>query len=64
MKTKQIFLSTLFVLISCVCVAEGGIPVPAPPVPPGTPIDGGILVGIVVALGYGAKKMLFQKNVK
>lgn len=53
---KRIFASVLFVLISIVCSAQ--MPVPGPPPPPGTPIDGGVLIGICFALVYGVKKMV------
>lgn len=42
--------------------SESSPPVPGPPPPPGLPIDGGILAGIVVAIAYGAKKTLFDKE--
>ena len=32
-----------------------------PPDPPGFPIDGGILMGVCVALFYGVKKILSNK---
>ncbi|TBN03964.1 hypothetical protein EYD45_08085 [Hyunsoonleella flava] len=61
-QTKRILASILFVLISFVCVAQGGgNPLPPPPQPPppvGLPIDGGIFVGVLVALFYGGKKLL------
>ncbi|WP_394370595.1 PID-CTERM protein-sorting domain-containing protein [Snuella sedimenti] len=55
-QNKRIFASILFVLISFVCVAQA--PPPPAVTPPGTPIDGGILIGICVGLFYGAKKLL------
>jgi hypothetical protein len=60
-QTKRILASILFVLISFVCVAQGGGDLPPPPGPPppqGLPIDGGVLVGVLVALFYGGKKLL------
>ncbi|GGD17880.1 PID-CTERM protein-sorting domain-containing protein [Hyunsoonleella pacifica] len=58
-QTKRILASILFVLISVVCVAQGsGPPPPGPPPPVGLPIDGGVLVGVLVALFYGGKKLL------
>ncbi|WP_203256549.1 PID-CTERM protein-sorting domain-containing protein [Hyunsoonleella ulvae] len=58
-QTKRILASVLFVLISFVCVAQGGgPPPPQPSPPPGLPIDGGVLVGILVAVFYGGKKLL------
>ncbi|NJX13937.1 PID-CTERM protein-sorting domain-containing protein [Tamlana crocina] len=64
-QNKRIFASILFVLISVVCVAQGGPSMPPPPgapPPPGLPIDGGVLYGVVFALFYGVKKMLFNKS--
>lgn len=59
-QNKRIFASILFVLISFVCVAQGGAPppVPGPPPPVGAPIDGGVLIGAFFALVYGAKKLI------
>ena len=58
-QNKRILASILFVLISSVCVAQGGMPPPPQPPPPvGLPIDGGVLAGIFVALFYGCKKLL------
>ncbi|WP_194766360.1 hypothetical protein [Tamlana sp. I1] len=64
-KTK-ILTTILFLLIGFACLAQGvSPPPPAGPVVPGlVPIDGGVLAGILVALGYGAKKLLFQKEKK
>jgi hypothetical protein len=59
-QNKRIFASILFVLISFVCIAQGGPPPPMTP-PPGLPIDGGLLVGVCVGVFYGAKKMLKKK---
>lgn len=64
-QNKRIFASILFVLISFVCVAQGGgtpaPPPPLPPPPPGTPIDGGIFAGACFALFYGVKKLLKKR---
>lgn len=59
-QNKSILASILFVLISIVCTAQGGglPPPPQPPPPVGLPIDGGIFVGVLVALFYGGKKLL------
>lgn len=60
-QNKRIFTSILFVLISFECIAQGGPPPPLPPPGPGLPplpIDGGVLMGVCVALFYGAKKLL------
>ena len=56
-QNKRILASILFVLISSICVAQGPPP-PQPPPPVGLPIDGGVLVGIFVALFYGGKKLI------
>ena len=63
-QNKRIFASILFVLISFVCVSQGGPPTPTPAaVPPGlVPIDGGVLAGVFFALIYGAIKMLKNKK--
>ena len=58
---KRIFASILFVLISLVCVGQNPPP-PGPPPPPGFPIDGGILLGVILALFYGAKKYYSEKE--
>lgn len=60
-QNKRIFASILFVLISFVCVAQGP-PIPGPPPPVGFPIDGGVLMGVLFAIIYGAKKMLTSKK--
>ena len=63
-QNKRIIASVLFVLISFVCVAQSTPvpPIPGPPPPKGLPIDGGILSGVLFALFYGAKKLLFTKK--
>lgn len=63
-QNKRIFASILFVLISVMCVAQSvtpPTPMAPPPPPPGFPIDGGVLMGVCVALFYGAKKLLGNK---
>ncbi|MFH6767249.1 hypothetical protein V8G56_00760 [Gaetbulibacter aquiaggeris] len=61
-QNKRLFASILFVLISVLCVAQGPpYPGGGPPGPPGFPIDGGILMGVGVALFYGVKKILGNK---
>lgn len=64
MQNKRILASILFVLISFVCIAQGGEqpPTPQPPTPPGLPIDGGLLVGVFFAIGYGARKFYTLKK--
>jgi hypothetical protein len=53
-QNKNILASILFVLISFVCVAQGGQPPPPmPPPPPGLPIDDALPVLFVIALLYG-----------
>ncbi|MFB9056917.1 PID-CTERM protein-sorting domain-containing protein [Mariniflexile ostreae] len=62
MQNKKLIAAILVVLVSCVSAYAQGPPVPAPPPPPGLPIDGGVWVGVFVALVYGVKKCL-KKNV-
>ncbi|WP_338356023.1 PID-CTERM protein-sorting domain-containing protein [Yeosuana marina] len=66
-QNKKIVASILFVLISCVCMAQVDPP-PSPVMaktntpPPGfLPIDGGVLLGLCIGLFYGAKKILANK---
>lgn len=60
MQKKRILASILFVLISVVCLAQGPPP-PGPPVtPPGFPIDGGVLLGMLVAMFYGVRKLMYN----
>ena len=61
-QNKRLIASILFVLISFVCAAQTGPPPPGPPPPPGFPIDGGVLFGMVFALFYGVKKLLFTNK--
>jgi len=62
-QNKRIFASILFVLISFVCVAQGGDPPPPqPPPPPGLSIDSKLLLVFFVALFYGIKKTLSLKS--
>jgi hypothetical protein len=63
---KRIIASILFVLISFVSLAQVTPPPPPPSGPPpvGFPIDGGIFIGIVVALFYGVKKVVYSKENK
>ncbi|MDU8884727.1 hypothetical protein RXV94_01055 [Yeosuana sp. MJ-SS3] len=59
LQNKRIFASILFVLISFVCVAQGGDPPPpTPPPPPGLSVDGGIFVLLLLGICYGIKKVL------
>ena len=58
-QNKKIFASILFVLISFVCVAQGGDPPPPmPPPPPGLPIDGFTSLALVVGAYLGIKKTI------
>mgnify|MGYP006902058841 CR=1 FL=1 len=61
-QNKRIFASILFVLISFVCAAQTLPPPGGPPIVPGFPIDGGVLLGVFFAIIYGAKKMLRNKK--
>ena len=56
---RKYIASILFVLISFVCVAQGGNPPPPlPPPPPGLPIDGLTPFILILALFYGVRKHL------
>ncbi|MFS4483389.1 PID-CTERM protein-sorting domain-containing protein [Hyunsoonleella sp. 2307UL5-6] len=60
-QNKRTLASILFILISFVCIAQGGGNIPPPPQPPppvGLPIDGGIFIGLLVAVFYGGKKLM------
>ncbi|OUR91204.1 hypothetical protein A9Q87_11010 [Flavobacteriales bacterium 34_180_T64] len=60
-QNRTILASILFVLISFVCMAQGGNPPPpGPPPPPGLPIDGLIPIAIILAIYYGARKHFKQ----
>lgn len=49
--------SVLFVLISFVCAAQKTPePPPSPPPAPGTPIDGWVLIVLLIGLVYGVYK--------
>lgn len=74
-QNKRIVASILFVLISFGCMASGlqGPPDhannpphpnggPGAPPPPPFPIDGGIIVGLLIGLSYGAKKIVLLKE--
>ena len=61
-QNKRIVASILFVLISFVCVAQTGPPPPAPPVPVGLPIDGGLFLGLFAGLFYGVRRLLLSKK--
>lgn len=56
-QNKRIFASVLFVLISFVSFAQDPPP-PGTPPPGLLPIDGGVILGLVVGLFFGAKKFL------
>ncbi|MDG5491025.1 hypothetical protein [Psychroserpens sp. SPM9] len=58
-QNKKILASILFVLISFVCVAQGGDPPPPmPPPPPGLPIDGFTTVAAILGVFFGIKKTI------
>jgi len=64
-QNKKTIASILFVLISFVCVAQIGgdippPPPPSPPTPPGAPIDGGVLVLLLLGLIYGITKIILN----
>jgi len=59
--------SILFLLVSFVCAAQGidNPPPPMPPPPPGLPIDGNVLLVLVLGLIYGTysrMKLLKKKG--
>ena len=56
--------SILFSLIGFVSMAQGATPPPPmPPPPPGLPIDSNVVTLFVVAIAYGAYKVLqFSKQ--
>jgi len=60
---KRILTFGLFLLVGLVCFALEDPQPPAPPViPPGLPIDGGVFIGVLFALFYGAKKIIKNNN--
>ncbi|AUC74641.1 MULTISPECIES: PID-CTERM protein-sorting domain-containing protein [unclassified Olleya] len=67
MKTnKSLSALVLFLLISTVCVSQG-TPPPAPlesarVPPPGLPIDGGLIILVVVGIVYGVYKLISLKK--
>jgi len=62
---KKVVASNLFVLISFVCAAQQGNnpPPPQPPPPPGLPIDGGLVMLIILGLAYGIYIILKEKKI-
>ncbi len=60
-KNKKIVASILLVLISFVCFSQTVPPPPQPPVPPGLPIDGGIVMGLISGLCYGVYRLIKSK---
>ena len=54
-QNKQFIASILFVLISFVCEAQGGVnpPPPMPPPPSGLPIDTSFYILFIAALAFG-----------
>ncbi|MDO5986850.1 hypothetical protein Q4Q39_05460 [Flavivirga amylovorans] len=61
-KKKRILASTLFVLISFMCMAQVTPPPPGPSPAPGLPIDGGVLFGMIFALFYGVRKVMINNK--
>ena len=59
-QNKQFLASILFVLISFVCEAQGGVnpPPPMPPPPPGLPIDNSIYILFISALVFGISRKI------
>lgn len=56
MQKKNLLASILVFFVGFASMAQDMPPPPAPPPPPGLPIDGGIVVLFIVALGYGVYK--------
>lgn len=65
MQNKNMLALVLVFFVAFASMAQGDTPPPPlPPPPPGLPIDSGIIVLFVIALGYGAYKMYsFSKKV-
>ena len=64
-KNKTLIATALFLIISIVGVAQQFVTPPAPDErvpPPGLPIDGGILVLVVLGLFYGVYKLLSKSK--
>lgn len=51
---RHILLSFILIIVSSKLSAQGP---PPPPPPPGLPIDGGLFVLLLAAIGYGYKKL-------
>lgn len=62
---KKVVASILFVLVSFVSAAQHGNnpPPPQPPPPQGLPIDGGLVVLIILGLALGVYAILKEKKV-
>jgi hypothetical protein len=59
MENKNMLASILFSLIGFTSMAQGATPPPPmPPPPPGLPIDSGVVVLFLVAIIFGAYKIL------
>ncbi|MBT8288834.1 MAG: hypothetical protein KJO00_12515 [Bacteroidia bacterium] len=62
--TKMILASILFSLISMLSLAQGNPPPPMPPPPPGLPIDGPLVIAVILALIYGVYKTIVLNKSK
>jgi hypothetical protein len=64
--TSTVALTLAATMVTGISSAQGGPPPPTPPgpVPPGLPIDGGILILVVLAAAFGFYKIHQIKNKK
>jgi hypothetical protein len=53
-KYRNILLSFVVILLAPQLFAQGP---PPPPPPPGLPVDGGLIILFLTAIGYGYKKI-------
>ena len=54
--TKMYLASISFTMTSLLCMAQGVPPPQGPPPPPGLPIDGPVIIVLVIGLIYGILK--------
>ena len=57
MKNKKYILSSIFILVVAVSVAQVPPGAPPPPPPRSLPIDGGLLFLVISAILFGIKKL-------
>lgn len=62
---RTIIILGVFLLQATAAFADAEPPPPSsPPPPPGLPLDGGIFILVVLAMGYGIYKLNQIKNMK